>query len=216
MNKTQMNTQNAVTGELPLAIGLQITDLHVLRGMRLVINGLSHQQQPGEIYCLTGPNGAGKSTLLRTIANRLPVANGYISCAAPVVYVGHNDGLSGSISGRENLKGWAKINGFSCLAAEIDKALASFAVTGFADKATHRLSRGQRRRLALTRLFLAHANSLWLLDEPNASLDQASNAILDEAVIDHADRGGMILAATHSDFAAAGSPQFITLPGWPE
>ena len=109
-----MSAENTTASKLQLAVGLQITDLHVLRGMRLVIKGLSHQQQPGEIYCLTGPNGAGKSTLLRTIANRLPVVNGNISCPVPMVYVGHNDGLSGSISGRENLRGWAKINGFSC------------------------------------------------------------------------------------------------------
>ena len=178
-----------------------------------MINGLSHQQRPGEIYCLRGPNGAGKSTLLRTIANRLPLASGQISCPVPVVYLGHDDGLSGSISGRQNLRGWAQINGLAYPAATIDKALASFATSGFADISTHRLSRGQRRRLALTRLNLAPANSLWLLDEPNASLDDTTNAILDAAVIAHADGGGMVLAATHRDLAAVRLPQIITLPG---
>ena len=216
MNETHINAQKTDAQKSSPAIGLQIRDLHVLRGMRLVINGLSHEQQPGDIYCLTGPNGAGKSTLLRTIANRLPVASGHLSCSVPVVYVGHDDGLSGSISGRQNLKGWAKINGFASPTAAIDKALASFATNGFANISTHRLSRGQRRRLALARLSLAPANSLWLLDEPNASLDQATNAMLDAAVIAHADSGGMILAATHFDFAAAASPQIITLPERPE
>ena len=187
-----------------------------MRGLNLVINGLSHQQQAGDIYCLTGPNGAGKSTLLRTIANRLPVADGHIFCPVPVIYVGHNDGLSGSISGRENLKGWAKVNGLPYLSAAIDKALVSFAATGFANIAVRLLSRGQRRRLALTRLALAPANSLWLLDEPNASLDQDTNATLDAVVIAHATLGGMVLAATHLDFAATASPQFIALPGRPE
>ena len=213
MNETYKNARNPATDKSSPAVGLQITDLHVLRGMRLVINGLSHQQQPGEIYCLTGPNGVGKSTLLRTIANRLPVARGQLSCSVPVVYVGHDDGLSGSISGRQNLKGWAKINGFACPTAAIDRALASFATNKFANISTHHLSRGQRRRLALARLNLAPANSLWLLDEPNASLDQATNAMLDAVVIAHAASGGMVLAATHFDFAAAASPQIITLPG---
>jgi heme exporter protein A len=216
MNEIHTNAQNAVTVVASPGAGLQITDLRVLRGLRLVINGLSHQQQPGDIYCLTGPNGAGKTTLLRTIANRLPLTGGQISCPVPVVYVGHDDGLSGSISGRQNLKGWAQINGFSYLTASIDKALASFATNEFADISTNCLSRGQRRRLALTRLNLAPANSLWLLDEPNASLDQATNAMLDSAVIAHAGGGGMVLAATHFDFAAAAVPQIIALPGRPE
>ena len=209
MNKTHVYTD---TGKSSPAIGLQIIDLHVVRGMTIVISGLSHQQQAGDIFCLTGPNGAGKSTLLRTIANRLPAANGQIYCSAPLVYVGHNDGLSGSISGRANLQGWAKINEFLCSPAEIERALIRFAAESFADIAVHLLSRGQRRRLALTRLALAPTNSLWLLDEPNSSLDKASNAILDGAVIEHTAGGGMVLAATHLDFAAAASPQFLSLP----
>ena len=213
MNATEINASNTTANKSQHALGLQITGLYVQRGMHLVINGLSHQQQPGDIYCLTGPNGAGKSTLLRTIAKRLPVADGQISVPVPVVYVGHNDGLSGSISGRENLRGWAKINGLPCLSSIIDNALASFAATDFADIETYRLSRGQRRRLALTRLSLAPANSLWLLDEPNTSLDQATNERLDEVVIAHAEGGGMVLAATHLDFAVAASPQIIILPG---
>ena len=212
MNEKNIKVQNTAAENSHGPIGLQIRDLHVIRGMRMIIDGLSHQQQPGDIYCLKGPNGSGKSTLLRTIANRVPLASGQISCPVPVIYVGHDDGLSGSISGRQNLIGWAKINGFAHPASAIDRALSCFATDRFANISTYRLSRGQRRRLALARLKLAPANSLWLLDEPNASLDQATNAMLDAAVIAHADSGGMVLAATHFDFAVAASPQSITLP----
>ena len=192
---------------------LHINQLSVLRGMVLVISNLSHQQVAGDICCLTGPNGAGKSTLLRTITGRLPATGGDINCAVPIIYVGHTDGLSGAISGRENLAGWAKINGISATETAIDTALSSFATNRFADLPVRVLSRGQRRRLALARLALAPANSLWLLDEPNAGLDQASSRILDEIVQKHATAGGMVLAATHLDFAAAAKPRSLHLPG---
>jgi ABC-type transport system involved in cytochrome c biogenesis ATPase subunit len=107
---------------------LHINQLSVLRGMVLVIRNLSHQQSAGDICCLTGPNGAGKSTLLRTIAGRLPAAVGDITCAVPIIYVGHTDGLSGAISGRENLAGWAKINGFSTTETAIDTAPTSLPI----------------------------------------------------------------------------------------
>lgn len=192
---------------------LHINQLSVLRGMVLVISNLSHQQSAGDICRLTGPNGAGKSTLLRTIAGRLPAAGGDIKCAVPIIYVGHTDGLSGAIGGRKNLAGWAKINGFSATETAIDAALSSFATNRFADLPARVLSRGQRRRLALARLALAPANSLWLLDEPNAGLDQASSRILDQIVQKHATEGGMVLAATHLDFAAAAKPRSLHLPG---
>ena len=192
---------------------LRINQLSVLRGMVLVISNLSHQQVAGDICCLTGPNGAGKSTLLRTIAGRLPATDGYINCAVPIIYVGHTDGLSGAISGRENLAGWAKINGISATETAIDSALSSFVTNRFANLPVRVLSRGQRRRLALARLALAPADTLWLLDEPNAGLDQASSRILDEIVQKHATAGGMVLAATHLDFAAAAKPRSLHLPG---
>lgn len=192
---------------------LHINQLSVLRGMVLVISNLSHQQVAGDIFCLTGPNGAGKSTLLRTIAGRLPATGGDINCAVPIIYVGHTDGLSGAISGRENLAGWAKINRISTTETAIDTALSSFATNRFADLPVRVLSRGQRRRLALARLALAPAGTLWLLDEPNAGLDQASSRILDEIVQKHATAGGMVLAATHLDFAAAAKPRSLHLPG---
>ena len=192
---------------------LHVNQLSVLRGMVLVISNLSHQQVAGDICCLTGPNGAGKSTLLRTIAGRLPATGGDINCTVPMVYVGHTDGLSGAISGRENLAGWAKINGIAATETAIDTALSNFATNRFADLPVGVLSRGQRRRLALARLALAPADTLWLLDEPNAGLDQASSRILDEIVEKHATAGGMVLAATHLDFAAAAKPRSLHLPG---
>ena len=192
---------------------LQINQLSVLRGMVLVISNLSHQQNAGDICCLTGPNGAGKSTLLRTIAGLIPATGGDISCAVPIIYVGHTNGLSGAISGRENLAVWSKINGFSATGNAIDTALSSFATNRFADLPARVLSRGQRRLLALARLALAPANSLWLLDEPNAGLDQASSRILDDIVQKYATAGGMVLAATHLDFAAAAKPRSLHLPG---
>ena len=192
---------------------LHINQLSVLRGMVLVISNLSHQQVAGDICCLTGPNGAGKSTLLRTIAGLIPATGGDISCAAPIIYVGHTNGLSGAISGRENLAVWSKINGFLTTENAIDAALSSFATSRFADLPVRVLSPGQRRRLALARLALAPANSLWLLDEPNDGLDQASRRILDEIVQKHATAGGMVLAATHLDFAAATKPRSLHLRG---
>ena len=59
------------------------------------------------------------------------------------------------------------------------------------------LSAGQKRRVALARLFVA-PRPLWILDEPATALDVASQEVLSEAFARHRKAGGMIIAATHA------------------
>ena len=103
------------------AICLQIDALTVLRGQRLVIDQLTHQQKHGELCILTGANGAGKSTLLRSIAGRLPAESGHIACHLPRIYIGHADGLAGAISGRKNLQSWAAVNDITVQGAILNR-----------------------------------------------------------------------------------------------
>ncbi len=59
------------------------------------------------------------------------------------------------------------------------------------------LSAGQKRRVALARLFIA-PRPVWILDEPATALDIASQETLGNAMADHRASGGMIIAATHA------------------
>ena len=195
------NTQQPTPASSPIAPCLEINALTVLRGQRLVIDRLTHQQNHGELCILTGANGAGKSTLLRTIAGRLPTESGNIKCHLPRVYIGHADGLAGAISGRKNLQSWLAVNDISGTGDDIEQALAGFDAAPFADIPVQLLSRGQRRRLALARLLLAPTPSLWLLDEPDAGLDHDSQTRLEMAIATHLVAGGATVAATHIKMA---------------
>ena len=153
--------------------GLRLDAVTVLRGIRPVIHDFSNYLDFGQLGLVHGANGAGKTTLLRAIAGRLPLENGFISCAGASggtdrgeiarLYVGHKDGLSSQLSGRENLQSWAAMTSYGDK-HRIEAALDTLGCMGFADSMVRLLSRGQRRRLALARLMLDSDTALWLLD----------------------------------------------------
>tara|TARA_B100000989_G_scaffold295590_1_gene276997 strand:+ start:1770 stop:2408 length:639 start_codon:yes stop_codon:yes gene_type:complete len=205
------NTQQSASASGTASPCIEIDSLTVLRGQRLVIDRLTHRQNQGELCVLTGANGAGKSTLLRSIAGRLPTESGDIKCHLPRIYIGHADGLAEAISGRKNLQSWTAVNDIKVHGDDFEQALAEFDAANFADMPVQLLSRGQRRRLALARLLLAPAPSLWLLDEPNTGLDQDSRTRLETTIATHLVAGGAVIAATHIKMARSAATTQLAL-----
>lgn len=187
------------------------------RGGRLVFRDLELAVVPGEAVILRGPNGAGKSTLLRLLAGLLRPETGDITRAgiaiaddpeshrADLHYIGHSLALKGILTAAENLAFWAEARGGD--AADAASALAKTGATAFANLEVRRLSAGQQRRVSLARLFVSPA-TLWLLDEPTVTLDQAAVAALARNMAAHLAAGGMIVAATHVDLGLAGARVF--------
>ena len=188
---------------MPERIGLAALKLSCQRGGRTIFRDLSFQLAPGEALLVTGPNGAGKTSLLRQIAGLLPLAGGELRLegAAPDAvlpelchYVGHVNAVKASLSVGENLAFWAD---YLEDGRNLKSALASFGLTELSDLPAGLLSAGQQRKLALSRLFAA-PRPIWLLDEPQSSLDAASVKLLDLAIKDHLAVGGIALVASHT------------------
>ncbi|MEX1060660.1 MAG: heme ABC exporter ATP-binding protein CcmA [Methyloceanibacter sp.] len=185
-------------------MGLAAHDILCLRGGRIVFRDLSFRLAPGEALLVSGPNGAGKTSLLRQIAGLLPLAAGelHLDGAGPDAvlpelchYVGHADAVKASLSVSENLAFWADFLNED--GAGLKRALAAFGLTPLADLPAGLLSAGQKRKLALSRLFAA-PRPIWLLDEPQSSLDAASVKLLDLAIKDHLAAGGIAVVASHT------------------
>lgn len=189
---------------MPRTIGLAAHDVSCQRGGRIVFQDLNFKLAPGEALLVSGPNGAGKTSLLRQIAGLLPLAAGELSlegagpdAALPELchYVGHADAVKASLSVSENLAFWADFLNED--GAGLKRALAAFGLTPLADLPAGLLSAGQKRKLALSRLFAA-PRPIWLLDEPQSSLDAASVKLLDASIRDHTAAGGIALVASHT------------------
>ncbi|MFT3732627.1 MAG: heme ABC exporter ATP-binding protein CcmA [Hyphomicrobium sp.] len=181
-------------------------DLVIDRGSRRVIDGLSFSVKRGEVLVLTGANGIGKTTLLRTLAGFIRPFRGFVrldggdpelSVAEQAHAVGHSNAVKSSLSVIENAAFWnAYLESGDHSGERIEAALRHFGLEDLAEFPAAYLSAGQKRRLGLARLLVAH-RPLWLLDEPTASLDVASSERLVAAVNAHTDEGGLAVIATH-------------------
>lgn len=187
---------------------LVVQDLAVSRGERTVFARLSFVVPPGEALILTGPNGAGKTTLIRTIAGFLRPVTGKVELEAgdpnrtigeQCHYVGHRNALKSNLTVLENVTFWHRYlsdDHSNLLPGQAGAALDTFGLLELSHIPAGYLSDGQQRRLCLARLLLT-SRPLWLLDEPTAALDAASQGVL-EAVVDHHLRaGGLAVVATH-------------------
>ncbi len=83
----------------------------------------------------------------------------------------------------------------------VDAALRALRIEKLRDRPPHRLSGGEKRRVALASL-LSLDPSVWLLDEPSAGLDPRSQAWLEDFMIDQVRTGKTLVTATH-DLALA-------------
>lgn len=186
---------------------LKVTGLHLWRGDRHVLRGVSFIGEPGQCVLLTGRNGAGKTSLIRVIAGLLDAEEGEVSWRgtsarahrhdfhAELAYLGHEPPLKGDLTGHENLRfavGIRRPVGTD----EIAAALTRTGALGFAERPVRMLSAGQRRRVALAGVLLAGA-VLWLLDEPTTNLDADGQQLVADLIGEQLDRQGLVVAAVH-------------------
>ncbi|HET7809507.1 MAG TPA: cytochrome c biogenesis heme-transporting ATPase CcmA [Steroidobacteraceae bacterium] len=192
---------------------LSVAGLHLWRGERHVLRGVSFDAAAGECVLLTGRNGAGKTTLLRAIAGLLDPEEGQVNWRerparstrdefhSQLAYLGHEPALKGDLTGCENLRFSVGIRR-TVSAGEIDAALVRTGAKDFADRPVRTLSAGQRRRVALAGVMLAGA-SLWLLDEPTTNLDADGQQLVATLIDEQLARAGIVVAAVHHSMSLA-------------
>ncbi|MEA3105585.1 MAG: heme exporter protein [Gammaproteobacteria bacterium] len=193
--------------------GLCVEKVHVWRGDRHVLKGLSLDVRPGELMHVSGPNGTGKTTLLRVVCGLLRPENGSVawqgrSIAASaaeyqsvLAYASHEPALKSDLTALENLRFTVGLKR-RVTSAELRSSLERTGVAGCADLPARVLSAGQRRRVAMARV-LAFRAALWLLDEPFTNLDASGSSLLSALLAEHVKEGGVALVVAHHDLNVA-------------
>jgi len=195
---------------------LETIDLECTRGERLLFAGLAFAIEAGHCLHVAGENGAGKTTLLRILCGLLSPTHGEVRWAGKDIrrlredywqllgYVGHLNGVKDDLTALENVRFAAALAGHPAGEEVARHALGAVGLAGFESSQARFLSQGQRRRIALARLFLAHESKLWILDEPFTALDVRGVAALATLIGEQLERGGIVVLTTHQEVPLPG------------
>jgi len=174
------------------------------------LQGVSLRVEPGECVAVLGANGSGKSTLLRVLAGLSPAEQGAVSfdgrplAETPefrrrvgVLFQNTDAQLFNATVLDEVAFGplqmdWPREK----ILERVHAVLCELGIEHLKDRPPHRLSGGEKKRVALASVLVLEPDVL-LLDEPTATLDPSSQAALLDFLFEGLGRR-TVLIATHS------------------
>jgi cobalt/nickel transport system ATP-binding protein len=184
----------------------------------LALDSLSFEVRRGERVALLGANGSGKSTLLRLLAGLAFPQKGAVSFFGEQLSEERlrDDAFFFSFRRRVGLVfqnadvqlfnpavfdevafgplqlGWPKAE----IRRRVGEALEQMGISHLRDRAPHRLSGGEKKRVALASVLILDPEVL-LLDEPAAGLDPGSQGEIVNLLASWRNGGRTVIAATH-------------------
>jgi ABC-2 type transport system ATP-binding protein len=161
---------------------LSASHLTKIIGPRTIVDDVSFELRPGEVFGFLGPNGAGKTTTIRMLVGLIRPTKGEVSicgydirrdfeaamrCVGCIV---ETPDLYRFMSGRENLEHFARMLGGA--ASEIERVAALVNLSHRLEQRVGTYSLGMRQRLGIAQAMLGSPKVL-ILDEPANGLDPA-------------------------------------------
>jgi ABC-2 type transport system ATP-binding protein len=180
-------------------------------GTTTAVDHLDLEVRPGEVFGLLGPNGAGKTTTILMLLGLSEPTDGEarvvgldptrhpLEVKRRVGYLPDNVGFYGGLTGRQNLRYTARLNGFDRRTADdrIAELLETVGLTDAADDPVETYSRGMRQRLGVADA-LVKDPAVLILDEPTIAIDPAGVAQMLDLIRSLArDRGVALLLSSH-------------------
>ena len=191
---------------------LVIRDLNVAYQQKVVVWDADLDAAAGRLMAIVGPNGAGKSTLLKAALGLLPVASGsvkffgadYKKVRHRVAYVPQRESVDWDFPvsalevvamGRYRALGWCRPVGRK-VKEQARVALDQVGLADYSQRQISQLSGGQQQRVFLARALVQQAD-LYLMDEPFASVDAATEQAILLVLRALRDQGKTVVCVHH-------------------
>ncbi|MCB1508265.1 MAG: metal ABC transporter ATP-binding protein [Hyphomicrobiaceae bacterium] len=196
----------------PLRIALSLRGMTVAYDGKPAVFSLDADFVAGRMTAIVGPNGAGKSTLLKAALGIVPRVSGEVSVFGGtfeegrhrIAYVPQRASVDwdfpASVADVVTMGLYRGLGLLGRMRTEhrrrVGDALERVGMQGFAGRQIGQLSGGQQQRVFLARA-LAENAELYLLDEPFAGVDAATEAAITEVLKGLRDEGRTVVAVHH-------------------
>lgn len=196
---------------------LEVHDLTVSYDQHPVLWNVDLSLPAGKLIGILGPNGAGKSTLIKSIMGLIEPTSGYIKIfdkplpevRSRISYVPQRESVDwnfpASVLDVVEMGTYGKLGLFRRPGKKEKQiamdALAQVGMSGYAERQISELSGGQQQRVFIARA-LAQQADLYLMDEPFAGVDMATETAIFQLLQDMA-RSGKTVLVVHHDIHSA-------------
>ena len=176
-------------------------------GEKQIVNDLSFEVFPGEVFALLGSNGSGKTSTIRSLLGIYQASSGELlvndkklspETAAIVGYLPEERGLYTRSKVLDTMIYFGELKGMEREDAR-QFALEFLEEVGLADKASvkiKKLSGGQQQKVQLGVAIMGNPKLL-ILDEPTKGLDPVNRKLLLDIVEDLREKGVAVIYITH-------------------
>jgi len=186
---------------------IEIKNLSVARGKRVIVDNFSATIEPGSITAITGPNGCGKSTLAQAISGDLNYQSGEITIGGrelQTITLEEQAELRSVVEQNRNY--WLSFTAREVISmgqreedlARLDGVMQRLHITEYADQSVTTLSGGQAQRVELARA-LIRDTPIYIFDEPLSAQDSQSKARIIEEFQALQRAGKTIIVIAHID-----------------
>ncbi len=186
---------------------LVASQLSKVIGDRTIVEDVSFELHPGEVFGFLGPNGAGKTTTIRMLVGLIKPTRGTVTVCGYDLHRGfekamrcigcivENPDLYRFMTGRENLEHFARM--LRVPSAEIERVASLVNLAHRLDQRVGTYSLGMRQRLGIAQAMLGDPRVL-ILDEPANGLDPAGIREIRELLRGlAAERGLAVFVSSH-------------------
>jgi ABC-2 type transport system ATP-binding protein len=186
---------------------VEVKDVSKSFDSRKVVDSLSFDITPGEVFGLIGPNGAGKTTTIRMMMDIIKPDAGEVNMfgrrldenAKDIIgYLPEERGLYRKTSVIDSLTYLASLKGMDIhrARARADELLRRVNMEAHRTKKVEELSRGMSQIIQFL-VTIIHEPQLLILDEPFANLDPVNSELMKQIVIELKKQGKAIILSTH-------------------